>query len=485
MAVTQADQPLTEAPGGEPRPLVPVAGRHEARRLLSVRDGTYRLALAIGDALAAAAALGLTRLLGGGTVPATLMLVPLIVIISKLLRIYDREELLVRKSTLDEAPVIFQLATLYALVVWLINGQFITGTTDRRGLLSLWLSTCLLLLVLRAAARMVSRCITPIERCLMIGDGPACQRMRVKLARRRSLHAQVVAHVTVNGFGRDADVVGAHLDERDLSGLISRYRVERILIAPERADAEEVLNVIRVATLLGAKVSVLPRILEVVGSSVEFDDVEGVPLLSVRTPYLTRSSQLVKRSLDVTVSMLGLAVLAPFIALAALAIKLDSRGPVLFRQPRVGREGQSFEMLKLRTMVDGAHAQRDQLRHLNETDGLFKIAGDPRVTSVGAVLRKLSVDELPQLWNVIRGDMSLVGPRPLVAEEDSRIEGWHRRRLQLTPGMTGHWQILGSARIPLDEMVKIDYLYVTNWSLWGDMKILLRTIPYVVARRGM
>ncbi len=126
-----------------------------------------------------------------------------------------------------------------------------------------------------------------------------------------------------------------------------------------------------------------------------------------------------------------------------------------------------------------------QLRQHNEASGLFKIADDPRVTRVGRILRSTSLDELPQLINVLRGEMSLVGPRPLVVEEDSKVEGWHRRRLHLTPGMTGHWQILGSARIPLHEMVKIDYLYVANWSFWGDVKILLRTVPYMLRRGGM
>jgi lipopolysaccharide/colanic/teichoic acid biosynthesis glycosyltransferase len=171
--------------------------------------------------------------------------------------------------------------------------------------------------------------------------------------------------------------------------------------------------------------------------------------------------------------------------LMAVAIKLDSRGPVLFRQPRIGRHGKPFEMFKFRTMIPEADQRKDELRHLNEANGLFKILNDPRITRIGALLRRTSLDELPQLWDLIRGEMSLVGPRPLVLEEDARIAGWQRRRLDLTPGMTGHWQILGSARIPLDEMVKLDYLYVTNWSLWLDVKILLRTVPHVVARRGM
>jgi len=179
-------------------------------------------------------------------------------------------------------------------------------------------------------------------------------------------------------------------------------------------------------------------------------------------------------------------VLAPLFAVIVAAIKLDTRGPVFFRQTRVGRDGERFEIRKFRSMVCGADAQKAGLRGRNEAaGGLFKIAEDPRVTRVGRVLRRRSLDELPQLVNVLRGEMSLVGPRPLVADEDEQILGMDRRRLHLTPGMTGHWQILGSSRVPLAEMVKLDYLYVAGWSLWSDVKILLRTIPLVWARRGM
>jgi lipopolysaccharide/colanic/teichoic acid biosynthesis glycosyltransferase len=190
--------------------------------------------------------------------------------------------------------------------------------------------------------------------------------------------------------------------------------------------------------------------------------------------------------LDRLVAGAGLVLFAPLLALIAVGVRVTSPGPILFRQKRIGLNGQPFELVKFRTMVPEAEELRAELEHRNEApDGLFKIATDPRVTTFGRLLRQMSLDELPQLFNVLRGDMSLVGPRPLIPEEDGRLEGWHRRRLSLKPGMTGHWQIAGSSKIPLREMVVIDYLYAANWSLWGDIKILCRTIPYVVGRRGL
>ena len=170
----------------------------------------------------------------------------------------------------------------------------------------------------------------------------------------------------------------------------------------------------------------------------------------------------------------------------AMAIKIDSRGPAFFRQRRVGRNDEVFEIYKFRTMVEDADAQRADLADRNEAGGgLFKITDDPRITRVGRFLRRTSLDELPQLLNVLRGDMALVGPRPLVVDEDCLIEGLHRHRLLVPPGVTGLWQIFGSARIPLNEMVKIDYLYGANWSLWLDIKILLRTVPFMLGQRGL
>jgi lipopolysaccharide/colanic/teichoic acid biosynthesis glycosyltransferase len=190
--------------------------------------------------------------------------------------------------------------------------------------------------------------------------------------------------------------------------------------------------------------------------------------------------------MDMVAATFGLVLLAPLLLMLGLAVKLDSRGPALFRQRRIGRKGERFDMFKFRSMVPEAEQIKGELHAQNEAEGgLFKIRDDPRVTRVGRFIRHASLDELPQLLNVIKGEMSLVGPRPLVPDEDLLIEGWQRRRLAVKPGMTGLWQIFGSSRIPMSEMVKIDYLYGANWSIWLDLKILLRTVPYVVHRRGL
>jgi exopolysaccharide biosynthesis polyprenyl glycosylphosphotransferase len=286
-----------------------------------------------------------------------------------------------------------------------------------------------------------------------------------------------------SGSASAADSLG---EIEGLPQILTQHEVERVIIAPGAGDEEKMLDVIRLVKALNMSVSVLPRLLEVVGSSSRFDEIDGIWLLGVRQFGLSRSSQCLKRMMDIAGSVIGLVILAPLLLTLAIAIKLDSRGPVLFRQSRIGRRGQRFWMLKFRSMADGADQIKDTLRERNEAEGgLFKITDDPRVTRVGRFLRRTSLDELPQLLSVLTGDMSLVGPRPLVQDEDALIEGWRRRRLAVRPGMTGQWQIFGSSRIPMHEMVKIDYMYGANWSLWLDLKILLRTIPYMLSRRGL
>ena len=259
--------------------------------------------------------------------------------------------------------------------------------------------------------------------------------------------------------------------------------MDRIIVVPTTTETRGVVELIRIAKAIGVRVSVLPRMLEVVGSTVEFEDVDGLTVLGVRPFGLSRSSRLLKRRFDVVATTVGLLAVAPVIAAIAVAVRIDSKGPVFFRQVRVGRDGRHFRIYKFRSMVVDAEQQKDGLRDLNEVgDGMFKISRDPRVTRVGDFLRRTSLDELPQLFNVVRGEMSLVGPRPLVTDEDALVLGLDRSRLHLTPGMTGPWQVLG-ARVPMQEMVGIDYLYVASWSLWLDLKLLLRTVRHVL-RRG-
>jgi len=459
------------------------------------RDSLYRRALAVADVVAAGAAIALAIVvLGGDRVTlALLAAVPLVVVVSKVAGLYDRDEDLLHKTTLDEAPALFQVATLYTLLIWLGEGALVEeglllaqgDNLGRDQVLGLWGLLFIFMLGARSAARAFVTRTTATERCLVLGDCAGAQRVDGKLRAAWSTDAEVVGRVPLeprDPRGAGPAVLGG-LD--DLGVLIARHDVDRVILAPTSSDSEQLLDAIRLSKSLGVKISVLPRLFEVVGSSVRFDDVEGLILLGVPQWGFSKSSMLIKRTVDVLGSGLGLLILAPLFTTIALTVRLSSPGPILFRQTRIGRDGEPFKMLKFRTMVDGADEAKSELLDLNEAEGLFKIANDPRLTDVGRVLRRFSLDELPQLWNVLRGDMSLVGPRPLVTDDDRLVEGWHRRRLDVPPGMTGIWQVLGSSRIPLHDMVKIDYLYGANWSLWLDVKILLRTIPHMVARRGV
>ncbi len=466
-------------------------------RALSKRDALQRRALSVVDVIAAYVALLLAvyAVKGDSVVSVTLspwavLVAPFVVLASKVIGLYDRDQHLLRKTTLDEMPAILYLAVVYALTTWLAESVVLHGYLTRPQVFTLTLCTFVLIAFGRLSVRAVVVAVTTQERCIVLGSAADARRITAKLHDARSTNAVVVGRVAIDSSepadGLDRRSSAKLGDFRSLVQIVDANAVERVIIAPG-ADGkeEEVLDAIRVLKALGVKVSVLPRLLEVVGSSSSFDDVNGIWLLGVRHFGLSRSSEALKRTIDVIGASVALVVLLPLLLILAAAVKVSSRGPVLFRQKRIGREGEVFRMFKFRSMVVGADSVKDALRGRNEAEGgLFKIDQDPRVTRVGRLMRRISLDELPQLLNVLRGEMSLVGPRPLVPDEDALIEGWQRRRLAVKPGMTGLWQIFGSARIPMHEMVKIDYLYGANWSIWLDMKILLRTIPYILARRG-
>jgi exopolysaccharide biosynthesis polyprenyl glycosylphosphotransferase len=452
------------------------------------RDALFKRALATADMVAVAISIVAVVLAAGGRPElGVLAALPLVVIASKVGGIYDRDEHVVRKTTLEEAPALVQTATFCTLIAWLFDNQIAVGGLSKPQVLALWVTLGVALLLCRTLARRIVLRLTPAERCLVLGDVSAAQRIQEKFSVSHTMKATLVGRVRMTGDARERGGSAELGPLGDLDYILRTHMIDRVIIAPNARDNDETLDTIRLVKAMGVKVSVLPRLFEVVGSSVEFDDCDGITLLGVRRYGLTKSSFLIKRVFDLTGATAGLLMLAPLFALIAVAIKVTSRGPVFFRQQRIGRAGEQFAMFKFRTMYDGAHQDREALAALNEAQtGLFKISNDPRVTKVGRVLRRCQLDELPQLLNVVRGEMSLVGPRPLVAEEDSRIEGLNRRRLDVLPGMTGVWQVLGSStRIPLPEMVKVDYIYGANWSLWLDIKILLRTLPLVVFRRGV
>jgi exopolysaccharide biosynthesis polyprenyl glycosylphosphotransferase len=453
------------------------------------RDSALRQALAVADVVAAYLAIFFTLLVvekaPGAVLPGAVLIAPLIVLASKAIGLYDRDQYTLRKSTIDEIPSIFYLSVLFTLTLWLGEAVFVRGPLNRPDVFSLLIASFVFTTAARYIARVAAHAMMEAERCLVIGNASDADRVANKLEGSPAVNAVVIGRLPLRPGDDTAGGVRTFSVGQPLPRIVLEHGVERVIIAPGSDDPEEILQTIRLLKALGVKVSVLPRLLEVIGSASSFDEIDGITLLGVRQYGLQRSSGWLKRALDVAASGLGLLFLSPVLLTVALLIKLDSRGPVFFRQPRIGRRGNRFYILKFRSMVPDAEQIKDQLRQLNEAEGgLFKIGADPRITRVGSFLRRTSLDELPQLINVLRGDMSLVGPRPLVPDEDALIRGWQRRRLAVRPGMTGLWQIFGSSRIPMPEMVKIDYLYGANWSIWLDLKILLRTLPYVLSRRG-
>ena len=261
--------------------------------------------------------------------------------------------------------------------------------------------------------------------------------------------------------------------------------VDEIVFAVTRKKLDEMKQLFILCEELGIRARVAMNFFQNRVARIEVEELEGIPFLTFTTTPSNETHLAFKRVLDVAISTMLLVLSAPVIVFAALAIKLTSNGNVIFKQERIGLNGRTFTLYKFRTMLEDAHARRDEVNHLNEMSGpVFKLKEDPRVTSIGRFLRKFSLDELPQLWNVVKGDMSLVGPRPPIPEEVRSYHRWHRRRLSMKPGLTCLWQISGRNNIDFDRWMQLDLQYIDNWSPALDMKILLRTIPAVLSGRG-
>lgn len=390
-------------------------------------------------------------------------------------------------SGVSEVP---QALTAIVLFTWPLFGlATLTGATAP-GAAALWtvLLTALLSPLARASVRAKLHREAPLrQRAVIVGSGVVAGRLVEKMRTHEQYGILPIGLVddTPHEVGTpDLPRLG---DLSQLELVIQAYGVDRVVIAFSQAGHEELLHCIRVCRDEGVAVDVVPRLFEFLDGVRALDQVGGLPLLSIGIPHLTRSSKIAKRALDVAISATMILLLLPLIALIAIAIKVESRGPVFFRQPRVGRGRNEFGMFKFRSMYVDAEARKSDYLELNEIDDgvMFKIRSDPRVTRVGRWMRRLSLDELPQLFNVLTGDMSLVGPRPLIPRETDALEGeWQTRRLALRPGMTGPWQIQGRSETPFQEMVRLDYQYVAGWSLARDIEILLATLPAVLAGRG-
>ena len=382
-------------------------------------------------------------------------------------------------SGVSEVP---QALTAIVLFSWPLFMIATASGATAPGAAALWtvLLTAVLSPLARASVRTKLHREAPLrQRAVIVGSGVVAGQLVEKMRTQDQYGILPVGLVDDAPYEIGTPDLARLGDLRDLESVIQEFGVDRVVIAFSKAGHEELLHCIRVCRSQGVAVDVVPRLFEFLDCDRTLDQVGGLPLLSIGTPQLRRSSQVAKRALDVTLSTLLIVLLAPLIAAVAVAIRVESPGPVFFRQPRPGRGRKTFDMLKFRSMYE------DAALRLDGAGVLAKGGEDPRTTRVGRVLRRFSLDELPQLLNVVRGEMSLVGPRPLVLEESASLdESWHVRRFELRPGLTGPWQIQGRSDTPFQERIRLDYQYVAGWSLARDIEILLATIPAVLAGRG-
>jgi exopolysaccharide biosynthesis polyprenyl glycosylphosphotransferase len=411
-----------------------------------------------------------------GEIGLFLLTLPVWVLLAKLYGLYDRDETRTDHHTVDDLGGVFHLATVGTWVV--VAGARVAGLAHPyvARVAVFWALAITAIVVTRMIARRICRHHASfVQNTLIVGSGPEGQLIARRLQERPDFGLRVVGFV---------DAVD------DVPRLVDELHVARVIMGFCADGHEAMLAHIRELNAKGVQVDVVPRFPELLGPEVDLHTAGGITLFSLRAFKLSRSSRALKRTGDVVASSLGLLLMLPLFAVVAAAIKLDSPGPVFFRQERIRDAWRTFRMWKFRTMVVDAESRKAEIAHLNihAQDGgsalMFKVENDPRVTRVGRILRRFSIDELPQLLNVLVGEMSVVGPRPLIPEEHLHVTEWRRRRLDVRPGMTGLWQVNGRSMVPFEEMVALDYRYVTNWSLISDLSLALRTLPQLARGRA-
>jgi exopolysaccharide biosynthesis polyprenyl glycosylphosphotransferase len=327
-----------------------------------------------------------------------------------------------------------------------------------------------------------------IDRVLIIGVGELGQSvLRIMLARRE------LGYFPIGFMDNDSELGGADLGRLrsfgttdNLEKVIREENVQTVIITLRWKNYDEIMNLVQQCDKLGVQVRVVPDVFQLNMKQVQVENLDGIPLLGVSdSVYLQQRERIVKRIIDVTLVVLASPLILLITGLVALAIRLEGNGPILYKQVRVGENGKLFDMVKFRSMIPDADKYRQELIQQHELDPRHpKIEDDPRITRVGNFIRRTSIDELPNLWNVLLGHMSLVGPRPPTPDEVTLYEPWHMKRLNIMPGVTGLWQISGRSQVPFDEMCLLDIYYIENWSLKLDIQILLLTVPRVLLRQG-
>ena len=395
------------------------------------------------------------------------------------------------RDVVAEAITIFSASTISVAVIVVVTAMLHQWEYSRAVILYVWLLAILLAISGRALHRSVQalyyRKGRGVTRLLVVGATDVGKMIMQSVTNRPDFGYQLVGFVEhrqsplVQNFGR-FHALGTL---SDVPALAESGGIDEIIIALPASAHEEMWPILNVCERLGVGMKLVPDLFEMSLGRVQIDNIAGIPLLDVQERSLRRVARAVKRATDVGLGLILLALSAPVIAVLGLLVRLESAGPAFWRQTRVGVNGKYFACLKLRTMrVDASDVQASLLA-MNDSDGpLFKLRDDPRCTPLGKRIRRWSLDELPQLWNVVRGDMSLVGPRPPLPHEVAQYDDRQMRRLEVKPGMTGIWQTSGRSDLSFDEMVMMDIHYIENWSLGLDVSILLRTVAAVLARHG-